>query len=58
MLAKNLPPLRVAVIGGSITGCTAAIELTRAGCEVVLFERSGGPRRCRGAANPSTAGQN
>ncbi len=49
MLAKNPPALRVAVIGGSITGCTAAIELTRAGCEVVLFERSGEELKDRGA---------
>ena len=49
MLVKNPPPLRVAVIGGSITGCTAAIELARVGCEVVLFERSGEELKDRGA---------
>jgi 2-polyprenyl-6-methoxyphenol hydroxylase-like FAD-dependent oxidoreductase len=41
--------VKVAVIGGSITGCTAAIELSRLGCEVVLFERSGEELKDRGA---------
>jgi 2-polyprenyl-6-methoxyphenol hydroxylase-like FAD-dependent oxidoreductase len=30
---------RVAVIGGSVAGCSAAIALTRAGCEVTVFEQ-------------------
>jgi 2-polyprenyl-6-methoxyphenol hydroxylase-like FAD-dependent oxidoreductase len=41
--------LRIAVVGGSISGCTAAIELARMGCEVVLFERSGEELKDRGA---------
>jgi 2-polyprenyl-6-methoxyphenol hydroxylase-like FAD-dependent oxidoreductase len=31
---------RVAVIGGSIAGCAAAIALSRAGCDVTVFERT------------------
>ena len=31
---------RVAVIGGSIAGCAAAIALRRVGCDVTVFERS------------------
>lgn len=30
----------VAIVGGSIAGCAAAIALQRAGCEVTVFERS------------------
>lgn len=41
--------MNVAVIGGSITGCTAAIELSRLGCAVTLFERSGEELKDRGA---------
>ncbi len=40
---------RIAIVGGSITGCAAAIELSRAGFEVVLFERSGEELKDRGA---------
>lgn len=32
--------LKVGVIGGSIAGCAAATALTRAGCDVAVFERS------------------
>jgi len=39
---------RVAVIGGSIAGCAAAIALTRAGCDVTVFERTRGDLRERG----------
>jgi 2-polyprenyl-6-methoxyphenol hydroxylase-like FAD-dependent oxidoreductase len=39
---------RVAIVGGSIAGCAAAIALTRAGCEVVVCERSRGDLRGRG----------
>ncbi|MCB1498945.1 MAG: FAD-dependent monooxygenase [Bauldia sp.] len=31
---------RVGIIGGSISGCAAAIALSRAGCDVAVFERS------------------
>ncbi|MGD9600786.1 MAG: FAD-dependent monooxygenase [Gammaproteobacteria bacterium] len=41
--------IKVAVIGGSITGCTAAIELSRIGCDVTLYERSGEELKERGA---------
>ena len=41
--------LDIAVIGGSIAGCTAAIELARQGCKVTLFERSGEELKDRGA---------
>jgi len=41
--------LRVGVVGGSIAGCAAAIELQRAGCEVTIFERSAGSLKDRGA---------
>ena len=40
---------RVGVVGGSIAGCAAAIVLDRAGCEVVVFERSSSALRDRGA---------
>nr|WP_048832633.1 FAD-dependent monooxygenase [Streptomyces varsoviensis] len=40
---------RVAVVGGSIAGCAAAVALARAGCEVTVFERSRGGLRDRGA---------
>lgn len=43
------PSLRIAVVGGSLTGCTAAIELARGGFEVTLFERSGEELKDRGA---------
>ncbi len=32
--------MRVAVAGGSIAGCAAALALSRAGCHVTVFERS------------------
>ena len=41
--------LRVGIVGGSIAGCAAAIELARAGCEVSVFERSRGALVGRGA---------
>lgn len=40
---------RVAVVGGSIAGCAAAVALARAGCDVTVFERSRGGLRDRGA---------
>ena len=41
--------LRVGIIGGSIAGCTTAIELLRLGCEVTLLERTGDTLKDRGA---------
>lgn len=41
-------PLRVAVVGGSLAGLTAALLLRDAGCEVDVFERSGTPLEGRG----------
>jgi 2-polyprenyl-6-methoxyphenol hydroxylase-like FAD-dependent oxidoreductase len=41
--------LRVGVVGGSIAGCAAAIELSRIGCDVAVFERSRGTLTGRGA---------
>lgn len=45
----TLENLQVGVIGGSIAGCTVAIELLRLGCEVSIFERSGDELKDRGA---------
>jgi len=39
---------RVAVVGGSIAGCAAAIALGRAGCDVTVYERTHGVLRDRG----------
>jgi 2-polyprenyl-6-methoxyphenol hydroxylase-like FAD-dependent oxidoreductase len=39
---------RVAIVGGSIAGCAAAIALTRAGCDVTVYERSRSALRNRG----------
>jgi 2-polyprenyl-6-methoxyphenol hydroxylase-like FAD-dependent oxidoreductase len=39
---------RVAVVGGSVAGCAAAIALARAGCAVTVFERSRGVLADRG----------
>ncbi len=41
--------LKVGIVGGSIAGCTMAIELVRLGCEVTLFERTGEELKDRGA---------
>jgi 2-polyprenyl-6-methoxyphenol hydroxylase-like FAD-dependent oxidoreductase len=51
---------RVAVIGGSIAGCAVAIALTRAGCDVTVFERTSGSLHDRGfgiGLPPDTLGQ-
>ena len=37
-----MKPLHVAIVGGSLAGCSAAILLTRAGHDVHVFERSRG----------------
>ncbi|MGI9149281.1 MAG: NAD(P)-binding protein [Chloroflexota bacterium] len=41
--------VRVGIIGGSIAGCAVAIELSRAGYDVAVFERSRGTLVGRGA---------
>ncbi len=41
--------LKVGIIGGSIAGCTTAIELFRLGCDVMLLERTGEELKDRGA---------
>jgi len=40
---------RVAIVGGSIAGCAAAVALDRVGCEVSVFERTEGDLAERGA---------
>src|SRR5215471_20810572 len=40
--------LNVAIVGGSIAGCAAAIALRRSGCEVTVYERSPANLRDRG----------
>jgi 2-polyprenyl-6-methoxyphenol hydroxylase-like FAD-dependent oxidoreductase len=41
--------LNVAIVGGSLAGCAAAIALRRAGCVVTVYERSRGKLEDRGA---------
>jgi 2-polyprenyl-6-methoxyphenol hydroxylase-like FAD-dependent oxidoreductase len=41
--------LKVGIVGGSIAGCTAAIEWQRIGCDVTLWERTGDELKDRGA---------
>lgn len=41
--------MKVGIVGGSIAGCTAAVELLRAGHEVLVLERSRGGLTGRGA---------
>lgn len=41
--------LNIGIVGGSIAGCTAAIELHRAGHNVTVFERSPSALKDRGA---------
>jgi glycine/D-amino acid oxidase-like deaminating enzyme len=40
---------RIAVVGGSVAGCAAAVELSRAGHEVTVFERSATALASQGA---------
>jgi len=44
-----LEPPRVAIIGGSLGGCCAAIALSRIGCRVDVYERQGGQLTSQGA---------
>jgi 2-polyprenyl-6-methoxyphenol hydroxylase-like FAD-dependent oxidoreductase len=41
--------LKVAIVGGSLAGCAAAIALQRVGCAVTVYERSRGKLEDRGA---------
>lgn len=45
----NLSGYKIAIIGGSIAGCAAAILLKRLGAEIKVFERSPRPLTGRGA---------
>lgn len=45
---KDRSDLRVGVIGGSIAGCTTAVEMLKLGCDVTLLERSGDTLKDRG----------
>ena len=49
LTSQRRTPLTVGIVGGSIAGCTAAIELLRAGHHVQVFERSSGAPQSRGA---------
>jgi 2-polyprenyl-6-methoxyphenol hydroxylase-like FAD-dependent oxidoreductase len=42
--------LRIGIVGGSIAGCAAAAELSRAGHHVTVYERSAAELASRGAA--------
>ena len=46
--------IRVGVVGGSIAGCAASIELIRDGHDVTVYERSTGDLRGRGAGIVTT----
>ena len=41
--------MKVAIVGGSLAGCAAAIALGRAGCDVTVYERSRAALEDRGA---------
>jgi 2-polyprenyl-6-methoxyphenol hydroxylase-like FAD-dependent oxidoreductase len=41
--------LNVGILGGSITGCAMAVELSRLGCQVAVLERRGEETKDRGA---------
>ncbi len=47
---KPARSLRIGIAGGSIAGCVAAVELSRAGHKVTVFENSSGELSGRGAA--------
>lgn len=46
---KKTSSMRIGIVGGSISGCTAAIALSRDGHEVTVYERSTGELTGRGA---------
>jgi 2-polyprenyl-6-methoxyphenol hydroxylase-like FAD-dependent oxidoreductase len=48
-MAMAVVGARIAVVGGSIAGCAAAVALRRAGCDVTVYERSSGELKDRGA---------
>ncbi|MFQ5796245.1 MAG: FAD-dependent monooxygenase [Candidatus Bipolaricaulia bacterium] len=48
MPTNAIQGLNVGIVGDSIGGCTAAIELLRAGCDVTILERSTGALKDRG----------
>lgn len=48
-MAHDSEGLRVGIVGGSISGCSAAIELARTGHRVTVFERSTAELTGRGA---------
>ena len=48
-VSKIASGLKVGIVGGSIAGCTTAIELDRLGCDVTLYERTGEELKDRGA---------
>ena len=48
-MANYNDSLRIGIVGGSISGCAAAIEMSRAGHEVTVFERSSKALKGRGA---------
>ncbi len=47
---KPTRPLRIGIAGGSIAGCVAAVELSRAGHRVTVYEKSSGELSGHGAA--------
>jgi 2-polyprenyl-6-methoxyphenol hydroxylase-like FAD-dependent oxidoreductase len=47
-IMSQLKGLRIGIVGGSLTGCSAAIQLLRAGHQVSVFERSSKSLQSRG----------
>jgi 2-polyprenyl-6-methoxyphenol hydroxylase-like FAD-dependent oxidoreductase len=48
-VGATYPPPRVAIVGGSMGGCCAAIALAAEGCVVTIFERTPGELPSQGA---------